>query len=741
VAGNPDVTYKYNRRGLPTNVVDLAGTHNLSYYLTNSIVDTETNTAGVLSGLAVHHHYDSNLRRDYLEVLGSLQTVKHQYEYDTASRMSKVYENTNTHVTYVYHTNSSLLQTVTFRSAGSNGAVVMTRTDNYDYLNRLKDTTSAASNIFSFAYQYNSANQRTRVTREDSSYWSYGYDDLGQVTNAAHLWSDGGVVAGQQFEYTFDDIGNRKTAASGGNEWGTGLRYAYYSANNLDQYTSRSVPPYADVLGAARTNATVAVNNTPSYRKGEYFRAEVPINNSNHLYVSLTNVAVLQNGTNSDITVTNSGYVYIPKSTQTFSYDVDGNLTNDGRWTYVWDDENRLISMTSSNLANVAGNLRLEFEYDYGSRRIAKREYDVNGQVLLNQRFTYDQWNVLAELNLTNNAIIRKYLWGLDLSGTLHDAVGVGGLLVINDVGAGALFPTCDGNGNVSTLVNALDSSTSATYEYSPFGELIRANGAMAKSNPFRSHTRYADEDSDLSAYGHRYYSPSSGRWISRDPLEGWEDISTYCFVYNSPLVWVDPDGLAPDGWTGGDYKRQDRPDPTSPSGWRDSGGKFMKPPGNPGSGSPLAPPGSPRSAPGGPTGSGTPAGAAAAALDEAAQRTAAGLEQFLLNSYIDKGIKECLSKSTGSSCVNCCLINLYLVKGKFDRYRNLFYSSSQFFPKSCLAVKADMAALAGEPAVEPDFRRYEYEHSWIERLVNPNKSNKIAIDDQFYVPRYIDLD
>jgi YD repeat-containing protein len=29
------------------------------------------------------------------------------------------------------------------------------------------------------------------------------------------------------------------------------------------------------------------------------------------------------------------------------SYDSDGNLTNDGRWTYTWDAENRLSTVVA----------------------------------------------------------------------------------------------------------------------------------------------------------------------------------------------------------------------------------------------------------------------------------------------------------------------------------------------------------------------------------------------------------
>ena len=48
----------------------------------------------------------------------------------------------------------------------------------------------------------------------------------------------------------------------------------------------------------------------------------------------------------------------------------------------------------------------------------------------------YRQHNRLAELNATNNAVIRSYLWGLDLSGSEQGAGGVGGLLRLTYYGS-----------------------------------------------------------------------------------------------------------------------------------------------------------------------------------------------------------------------------------------------------------------------------------------------------------------
>src|ERR1700734_3770224 len=59
----------------------------------------------------------------------------------------------------------------------------------------------------------------------------------------------------------------------------------------------------------------------------------------------------------------------------------------------------------------------------------------------------------------------------------------------------------------------------SRTTHLGPFGELIRQSGPMAKLNPFRFSTKYDDDETDFLYYGYRYYNPSTGRWLSRDPI------------------------------------------------------------------------------------------------------------------------------------------------------------------------------------------------------------------------------
>src|SRR5437016_2805900 len=95
----------------------------------------------------------------------------------------------------------------------------MTTTRQYDFLNRLTSISTLDSDLRtldSHVYSYNSANQRTRANLADNSFWLYQYDSLGQVISGKKYWSDWTPVAGQQFEYAFDDIGNRTSTEAFG---------------------------------------------------------------------------------------------------------------------------------------------------------------------------------------------------------------------------------------------------------------------------------------------------------------------------------------------------------------------------------------------------------------------------------------------------------------------------------------------------------------------------------------------
>jgi RHS repeat-associated protein len=349
------------------------------------------------------------------------------------------------------------------------------------------------------------------------------------VSQLTRTHADGKPVAGQQFDYAFDTIGNRTRTLSGGDTNGANLRLANYYANSLNQITNRDVPGTNDVVGVSWVTNSVNVNGTPANRKGEYFRGTVGANNTNSALWLTTIVTNLSTGINV------TGNVYVAQQPEVFQYDADGNLTSDGHWNYTWDAENRLVMMTVSN-NTVGPQYQLTFAYDYQGRRIQKI-VATNGAAWSTNKFLYDGWNLVAELK-PDNSKIRTYVWGSDLSGSMQGAGGVGGLLEVSYYGTGTTncFPAFDGNGNVAALINAADGTIVANYAYGPFGELIQKTGIMANNIPLRFSTKYQDDESDLLYYGYRYYKPSTGSWPNKDPLGDQGGLNLYNFVANNPI-------------------------------------------------------------------------------------------------------------------------------------------------------------------------------------------------------------
>jgi len=280
-------------------------------------------------------------------VSGSART----YAYDNASRLQSVTNGINS-ANYAYAANSDLVATNPFKA---NATTRVTTTPRFDFLNRLQSVASvpsaAGQPALSSAYLCNQANQRTRRTEGNGAAWNFGYDELGQLIFGKKQGSDGAPVAGQQFEYAFDWIGNRLSTSAGGDERGANLRLSNYLPNTLNQYTNRVIPTWLGISGEARTNTTITVNLHPTKRHENYYWTELWFNNSTGaVYLAVTNVAALRRTNLPDVVSSAVGSFFQPKTPEVFLHDADGNLTNDGRWNLTWDAENRLGRLKGSVL-------------------------------------------------------------------------------------------------------------------------------------------------------------------------------------------------------------------------------------------------------------------------------------------------------------------------------------------------------------------------------------------------------
>jgi RHS repeat-associated protein len=507
----PSVTNNYDRLGRLTQQVTANYQLNSAYNLAGQLL-SESYSAGPLAGLGITNQYDADMRRTNLAIVNSPASLlaSTAYSYDAASRLATVADGNGNSATYNYLANSPLVGQIMFKQ---NNATRMTTSQAYDDLNRLTQIASqpAAAGLppVAFNYSYNSANQRTQDKLADGSYWVYQYDSLGQVISGHKYFRDGTPVPGQQFDYSFDTIGNRTQTEAGGDQTGGNQRVANYSVNSLNQIISRDFPGTNDIVGAALATNSVTLNGQPAWHKWEYFWGTVTTNNT--AAPAWLTATVASGG------ASNTGSVYLAQTPEQFSYDADGNLLSDGRWTYTWDAENRLIGMAVNTAAGPQ--YQLTFAYDAKGRRMQKT-VSTNG-ISNTVNFLYDGWNLVGILN-SQCALVQSFMWGSDLSGSLQGAGGVGGLLEVSSYGASTTnsFTVFDGNGDIAALVNAADGTSLAGYEYGPFGEVIRSTGPMAKANPFRFSTEYYDDETDLVNYPFRPYSPSQGRFLTRDLKE-----------------------------------------------------------------------------------------------------------------------------------------------------------------------------------------------------------------------------
>jgi RHS repeat-associated protein len=386
------------------------------------------------------------------------------------------------------------------------------------------------------------------------------------VTSGRKRLSTGASINGMDFGWSFDDIGNRRTSTRDAQLAPLNPQLSTYASNSLNQYTSRTVPGAIDVLGTAAADATVLVNGQPAERQGERWYYRQTYANSTIAIWSDVTVAGVRPGAGpggADAVATGLRHAWLPQTPEVFTHDADGNLTRDGRWNYTWDGENRLITMeTRTDILPPAGEFplserrRLEFAYDGQGRRISKKVYTWNGSaftLVSSLLFLYDGFNLIAEMNaLNNNAPVRTYVWGLDLSGSLQGAGGVGGLLFAN-LGSATHAAAFDGNGNVIAYVDMATGAKSATYEYGAFGETLISDGPVAEAMPFRFSTRYTDNETGVIAFPLRPYSPLNGRFLSKDPIEEQGGLNLYGMVGNDAVDRIDPlgllDGFAPYGF------------------------------------------------------------------------------------------------------------------------------------------------------------------------------------------------
>jgi YD repeat-containing protein len=373
------------------------------------------------------------------------------YAWDAARRLSSISSPAGS-FNYDYTTvgdpgPGTLVQKLTL----PNGAYI---TNSFDLFERLTNTTlktSAHAVLNPHAYQYDNAHRCTRQTRLNDERVDYTYDSIGQLKSALGQHGTSTNRWHERFFYTYDPAGNLSNRVQN-------VLTNVFNINHLNQLTSvvrtnNSLTVAGTTWGAA-TSVTVADNGNPAvsatrYADNTFARTNVTLLNGTNTFTAVAADGLGRQDTN---TVT----INLP-TTVTLAWDRNGNLRTNGNLVFAYDDENQLIAITN------AGAWASVFIYDGKMRQRVRKEYVWRSGIWNLQseiRYVYDGMLVIQERD-ANNLPTVTYTRGLDLSGSLEGAGGIGGLLARVDHGLLAIgdsrasaYYHADGNGNVTMLIS-----------------------------------------------------------------------------------------------------------------------------------------------------------------------------------------------------------------------------------------------------------------------------------------------
>ena len=199
------------------------------------------------------------------------------------------------------------------------------------------------------------------------------------------------------------------------------------------------------------------------------------------------------------------------------SYDPNGNLVDDGTYTYEYDSFNQLVKIKESS----SGKILTVFSYAADGKRIKKTDYA----------------NSITTTYYVGDGFVRV----VNSSG-VYDTVYYyqDGALVASKGPEGARYYLSDHLGSVDVVTDGLGRTIQET-DYRPFGSVLKGGGSR-----FTFGGKEKDS-SGLMYFGARYYSPTFGKFTQPDTIiqdiYDPQSLNRYAYARNNPLSNIDPSG------------------------------------------------------------------------------------------------------------------------------------------------------------------------------------------------------
>ncbi len=234
------------------------------------------------------------------------------------------------------------------------------------------------------------------------------------------------------------------------------------------------------------------------------------------------------------------------------TYDAQDRLTQAGPIQYTYTAAGELASKTAGSAVTAyqideVGNLlavtlpdgqQITYRVDSFNRRVGK---EVDGALI--QGFLYQgAFQPVAELDAAGN-VVSRFVYGARANVPEYLVKGGETYRIV-----------ADQLGSPRLVVNVANGQVAQRLDYDAWGNVTQDTSPGFQ--PFGFAGGLYDRDTGLVRFGWRDYDPSSGRWISKDPIGfGGGDSNLYAYVSNDPVNFIDPTGTA----------EEDAPSPCNP--------------------------------------------------------------------------------------------------------------------------------------------------------------------------------
>ena len=396
------------------------------------------------------------------------------FTYDGANRVTQAVENGKA-IGYVYNI-PGRSRALTYPG----GRAITEYTDARGRMDHIYNSSTPPSIV---QYSYDPGNRVVHQTYGNGTTAAYSYDADSRIVTLQHSTSVPAPIAG--FAYAYDNEGNKlleskaqDTTHSEAYQYDTTYRLLTYQVGTL----SGSTVPSPDT----QTNYSLDA-------VGNWTGTTNPVTSVSHTMV--------HNSIN-ELTAIDA---------TTLTYDADGNLLADGAYTYSYDEENRLVSITRDSDSAVVG----QYLYDAPGRRVQKIA-DPAG-VSSTTVYYYDDKRTIEEQ--TGGATQATYVYGNYVDEILT-----------MDRGGQTYYYHRNALWSVEAVT---DGSASAVerYAYDAYGSVAVSDGSFtpvapnawatphsAIGNPWSFTGRQLDEEAGLYFYRARYYDAAEGRFLQVDP-------------------------------------------------------------------------------------------------------------------------------------------------------------------------------------------------------------------------------